>query len=209
MALRVLRHFVGLDLGQAHQYSALAVLERRIAPGGYTIADIRPPYALRHLERFAPGTPYPQIAASVRAVLQTPEVSGAMLMVDVTGVGKAVKELLHDELWNRVTCTLVPLAIVGSGPVLAGGGPSCGIPVPKLELVGTMQVLLQTKRLKIADSLPEVAVLVRELEMFRAAPPVLRGESVEQWRERDHDDLVLAVALAAWVGEQNLPDWVG
>src|SRR5262245_28056791 len=101
MPLYGLRHFVGLDLGQAHQYSALAVLERRIAAYGRTIADIRPPYALRHLQRFAPGTPYPQIAGSVRALLQTQEVSGAMLMLDVTGVGKAVKELFHDELYNR------------------------------------------------------------------------------------------------------------
>ena len=203
-----LRHFVGLDLGQTHQYSALAVLERRIAARGRTLADFRPPYALRHLARFPPGTPYPQIAGAVRALLQTPAVSGAMLMLDVTGVGKAVKELFHDELYNQVFCTFVPLAVVGSGPALAAGGPSCGIPVPKLELVGTMQVLLQTQRLKIAESLPEAPVLVRELETFRAAPPVLRGESVEQWRERDHDDLVLAVAVAAWVGEQNLPDTV-
>jgi hypothetical protein len=203
-----LRHFVGLDIGQAHQYSALAVLERRIAAHGHTLADFRPPYALRHLARFVPGTPYPQIAGAVRALLQTPAVSGAMLMLDVTGVGKAVKELFHDELYDQVFCTFVPLAVVGSGPALAGGGPSCGIPVPKLELVGTMQVLLQTRRLKIAESLPEAGVLVRELETFRAAPPVLRGESVEPWRERDHDDLVLAVAVAAWVGEQNLPDTV-
>ena len=52
---------------------------------------------------------------AARALLQTPAVSGAMLMLDVTGVGKAVKELFHDELWNRVFCTFVPLA-VGSWP---------------------------------------------------------------------------------------------
>jgi hypothetical protein len=28
-------------------------------------------------------------------------------------------------------------------------------------------------------------------------------ETVESWRERDHDDLVLATALAAWVGERG------
>jgi hypothetical protein len=27
-------------------------------------------------------------------------------------------------------------------------------------------------------------------------------ESFEAWRERDHDDLVLAVALACWLGEK-------
>jgi hypothetical protein len=71
-------------------------------------------------------------------------------------------------------------------------------------LVGTLQVLLQTRRLRIADSLPDAPVLVRELGAFRSAPPVLRGESFETWRERDHDDLVLAVAVAAWLGELAL-----
>ena len=28
------------------------------------------------------------------------------------------------------------------------------------------------------------------------------NETFESWRERDHDDLVLAVALAAWLGER-------
>jgi len=72
------------------------------------------------------------------------------------------------------------VTVVGSGPN-AGGGTTCGLVVPKLELVGTMQVLLQTQRLKIADSLPEAPVLVRELEVFRAAAPVLRvnGEPVK------------------------------
>jgi hypothetical protein len=201
------RHFVGLDLGQTHQFSALAVLERRVASHGRTIADFRPPYSLRHLHRFPPGTPYPQIAGTLRDLLQTHEVSCAVAVVDVTGVGRAVKELFYDELYDRVFCTFMPLTVVGSGPSGTGGG-TCGVVVPKLELVGTMQVLLQTQRLKIADSLPEAPVLVREPEAFRAVAPVLRGEAVEQWRERDHDDLVLAVAVAAWVGEQNLPDTV-
>ena len=29
------------------------------------------------------------------------------------------------------------------------------------------------------------------------------NETFSAWRERDHDDLVLAVALASWVGEQE------
>jgi hypothetical protein len=55
-----------------------------------------------------------------------------------------------------------------------------------------------------ADSLPEAPILVRELEMFRAAPPILRGDAVESWRERPRDDLVLAVTIAAWLGEEAL-----
>ena len=32
-------------------------------------------------------------------------------------------------------------------------------------------------------------------------------ETFESWRERDHDDLVLAVVLVAWVGERGLPQY--
>jgi len=196
--MSAVRHFVGLDLGPMHEYTAVAVLERaRLFPDTGR-RDRRPPYALRHLRRFPPGTGYPAVAGEVRTLLRTPPMPGAVLGVDQTGVGRAVMELFHDELWNRVLCLFAPVTVIGSG---APPGAVVGLQVPKLELVGTLQVLLQTRRLQIADALPEAAVLVRELEAFRAAPPVLRGESVESWREREHDDLVLAVAVAAWLGE--------
>lgn len=194
------RHFVGLDLGGVSEFTALAVLERPpVFP--HTPPDRRrPAYALRHLHRFPPGTSYPAVAAAVRDLLNASPVPGAVLGVDQTGVGKAVRDLVFDELAGRVTCTFAPVTVTaGSGSV--GTAPGCGLLAPKTELVGTLQVLLQTRRLLIADALPEAAVLVRELEAFRAAPPVLRGDAVEAWRERDHDDLVLAVAVAAWLGE--------
>src|SRR5690349_13810296 len=102
MGVRGIRHFVGVDLGQVSQFSALAVLERRLATHGHTIADLRPPYALRHLHRFPPGTPYPEVAGVLRDLLQTQEVSGAVVGIDFTGVGRAVMELFHDELWGKV-----------------------------------------------------------------------------------------------------------
>jgi hypothetical protein len=73
--------------------------------------------------------------------------------------------------------------------------------VPKKTLVAVVKVLLGTRRLKIEPGLTEAATLVRELEMFRVKVNALGNESFEAWRERDHDDLVLAVALAAWAGE--------
>ena len=62
-------------------------------------------------------------------------------------------------------------------------------------------MLLQTKRLKIASALPLADVLVREMSNFRVKMTTLGSEQFEAWRERDHDDLVLAVAMAAWMGE--------
>lgn len=75
--------------------------------------------------------------------------------------------------------------------------------VPKRDLVGVVQLLLQTRRMRIAASLPEAATLRRELQAFRVTiDPATAHDSYAAWREADHDDLVLAVALACWYGER-------
>ena len=45
------RYFVGLDLGQASDHTALAVLERPLVKPGAAPGLRRPPCALRHLHR--------------------------------------------------------------------------------------------------------------------------------------------------------------
>jgi len=47
-------------------------------------------------------------------------------------------------------------------------------------------------------------MLVQELLNFKAKPPSASGDTYEAWREGPHDDLVLAVAIAAWVGERAM-----
>ena len=51
----------------------------------------------------------------------------------------------------------------------------------------------------------QVEILVKELENFKIKPPSLREDDLAAWREGPQDDLVLAVALAAWLGETALP----
>src|SRR5262249_38820936 len=94
MSPPAVRHFVGLDLGQPHEFTALAVLERPLVSAEDVLARRRPAYALRHLQRFPLGTPYPAVVRSVVALLRTPALSGATLAVDQTGVGRAVVEML-------------------------------------------------------------------------------------------------------------------
>ena len=84
--------------------------------------------------------------------------------------------------------------------------------VPKRDLVSTAQVLLQSERLKIAKGLPEAQTLVDELLAFKVSISLKGhdsyGNDVGMWRENPHDDLVLAVALAAWYGENTVPQTV-
>jgi hypothetical protein len=83
---------------------------------------------------------------------------------------------------------------------IAGREKSSGGSVAKRDLVGAVQVPLRDRRLKIAEGLPLAAVLAEELSAFRVKVTVAGNETFEAWRERDHDDLVLAVALALWAG---------
>jgi hypothetical protein len=62
-----------------------------------------------------------------------------------------------------------------------------------------------TRRLEVGLALPEVETLVQQLESFKMKVS-LDESAAPSWREGPHDDLVLALAIAAWAGErQPLP----
>src|SRR4051794_18652575 len=103
------RYFVGLDLGQAQDYSALAVLERPEIDLSMPRTARRPAYALRHLQRFVLGTPYPEVAAAVCELLRWPLFAECVLVVDQTGVGRPVVDMLLDGLRGNVTCHFIPV----------------------------------------------------------------------------------------------------
>jgi len=198
-----MRYFVGLDLGSAGEFTALAVLERPQPTLRDPPAQHRPAYRLRHLQRFPLATPYPEIVEEVVRLLKAPPLSGAALVADQTGVGRAAIELLADGLRQGVTCSLWRITLT-VGHVVGWGEPS-SIHVPKKELVSVLQVLLQTRRLRIARELPEAALLANELENFRLKVVLPKDDTMEAWREGPQDDLVFATGLGAWVGEQTLP----
>jgi hypothetical protein len=190
-------HIVGLDLGQSSDYTAAVVLERtlRAEEGGDPLAPVSH-YAARLLKRWQLKTPYDVIVEDVVRLVATPPLDNPKLAVDITGVGKAVLDVLRKaqpEAWVR------PVLITAGHQIAFEDG---AWHVPKKELVSTLQVLLQGRRFKVAN-LPERELLVKELLAFKVKVTVSANETFEAWRERDHDDLVLAVALAAWIGEKE------
>jgi hypothetical protein len=83
--------------------------------------------------------------------------------------------------------------------------PDGGLRVPKRDLISATLVLLQNGQLKIAEGLALRETLVKELLNFRVKINIATAhDSYEAWREGDHDDLVLSVALACWAGERYL-----
>jgi hypothetical protein len=78
--------------------------------------------------------------------------------------------------------------------------------VPKRDLVGAVQSALQARRLQAAAALPEWPVLKGELANFKARISLQGHDSYgagDDWRENNHDDLVLSVALGVWFGESG------
>jgi hypothetical protein len=60
---------------------------------------------------------------------------------------------------------------------------------------------------RITESLPPAPVPAEELGLFRAKVTAAANETLEAWRERDRDDLVLALALALYAGSLPPTYW--
>jgi hypothetical protein len=58
----------------------------------------------------------------------------------------------------------------------------------------------------VAARLPLAETLLRAMEALKATITPAGSAPALSWREREHDDLVLAVALAAWQGERTAPE---
>ena len=189
-----------MDLGQLQDFSALCVVERTAPPAG------EPTYAVRHLHRWPLGTAYTTIAVDVADTAYRPALGRPHIAADATGVGQAVMEIVRGEIRAKSEDgrwpALCPVLITGGQAVT--WGPDLTWHVAKVELVSVLQALLSSRRLKIAADLPEAGILIEELKAFRAKITVAGNETFGAWRERDHDDMVLAVALALWLAE-NAP----
>ena len=151
-------------------------------------------YDVRHIQRWPLGTSYPTIVDEVAGLLARPPLgTDARLIIDGTGVGRAPVDMLRARLGGRA----IPVTIT-SGDVVSVGDDGYHR-VPKRDLVGVVQVLLQNKQLRIGPRLPEAATLTSELANFQTKINInTMHDSYGAWREGTHDDLVLALALSLW-----------
>jgi hypothetical protein len=78
--------------------------------------------------------------------------------------------------------------------------------VPKRDLVLGLQVLLKRGGLQVARGLRDGPTLVSELQQMEVRMTSGRNEQYATRRAGGHDDLVLAVALAAWAAKKVYPD---
>ena len=166
---------IGADLGQARDPTALAVAEIE-----------KPDIHVRHLERLPLGTPYPKVVERIGAIVDA--LPGATLVVDATGVGRAVLDQMRQVVLNPVAVTIT------GGRVTSFDGRMWR--VPKRSLLRPLVAATEAGRLKVAKGLLEADALLRELQAFQRRITVGGHSAFEGVGE--HDDLVTAVALACW-----------
>jgi hypothetical protein len=200
--------YVGLDLGTLADFTALAVVEAN--PSEEELH-------LRHLERYPLHTRYTTVADAVLRLLCKSELAnprrsaqasetgrttvvplstGPELIVDATGVGVAVTDLLKER-----GLAFRPVTITGGDAVHASTSKVRGKSwrVPKRDLVAALEVPFHNGSLKVAAGLELWPTLREELLNFKRKIDLKTAhDSYEHWRDSDHDDLVLACALACW-----------
>ena len=159
-----------------------------------------------HIERRPLEESYPAMVRYVRGLLTRPELAPEgeppVCVLDCTGVGQAVADLARE-------AGIEPLVLVSiTGGVLphfeAGYWRT-----PKADLVTAVVVKLQQGELKIAKELKFAEALKQELLGFRVTTSASGRDSYgagEEWREAQHDDLVLALAVATWWAARR---WTG
>ena len=76
-----------------------------------------------------------------------------------------------------------------------------GYHVPKRDLIFALLAIYQSQRIKVAEALPLAKPLVGELTNLKLKINTAGHDSYSAWRESEHDDLVLSLALSAWYGE--------
>ncbi len=137
---------------------------------------------------------YPELIEDTKKQMNDPRViDNCFHIIDATGVGMPVLEMMRHE-------GLAPIGIW----LTAGELPhsqSYGYTVPKLEVISALQMCLSSKMLRFTKNLNPSVVqqLLEEFKKFKEKSSRRTGHtSLEAWREKDHDDLILALAINCW-----------
>lgn len=204
----VREYFIGVDLGQRRDRTAIAVIERAdIAsnqrnPVTYA-PDLRTRRAVRHLERLPLDTPYTAIAERIERIAnQLAAAAPCSVIVDATGVGLPVVDALRvpSARWR-----LMPVVIGYADRETHVDG---FWRVGKRDLVARLQIAFDFDELAVVRDLPETETLVEELTAMRAS---VRSSGRTRYESpgQQHDDLAIALALAWWGANSRRPGQLG
>lgn len=190
--------FLGLDLGQRQDFTALAALELKWAITGRDMATWQhqwtPSLIIRSLDRYELAQSYATyvdaVEDSVQAIRSHDATSKIHLALDAAGPGAPIVDDFRN---SGIDAGIHPITITG------GAHPSHsthGANVPRRALVSRTLLLMERGTLQVQPGLDNWPELREELLRLRA----------RDTHSKAHDDLAIALTLAVWQAVAHSPE---
>lgn len=183
---------IALDPAQLRDWSALAVVDMQYKP-----AAKRFEYDLIAMGR-KQGLPYDQIVDWVIRTLKRPEFNRAQppeFLLDATGVGVAVRDMLAAKGVRMKAVTIT------AGEAFSRQGPIYH--VGKARLIGKFLGAFDAGKVHVNPNMPIWPQVEREMLSFRAEMSS-QGRVKLEAEPGENDDMLFALAMTVWYGEEIL-----
>jgi len=206
---------VSVDIAKKRDYTAIMVFRDRpnLVEGIESLGQghrFIHTYDIMHIDKFQ-CVSYPEITDIVSNMMEHHDLkSNADLLVDGSGVGAAVVDLMRDRF-------LTPIPIIFTGPGkarevyadmgnifsvsdrLKGARILNDIHVPKVDMVAAARILTQQRRFRMTQGLKWADEFERQMLKFRGKVNEKTGHVRHEAETEDtHDDLVVCLLMAAW-----------
>lgn len=179
---------IGVDIGQKIDPTALAVAEYE---------PTRDTWIVRRVERLPLGTKYPAVAQRIVEVVGRLHEREPWLLLDATGVGLPVVDLVRAALEEeRISCRVTACWFTHGDRCEWGMGEAR---VGKAYVVSRLQALLQQDRIKWPRT-AETTYLADELLAYEIRVDDQANDRYGAFRVGTHDDVVTAVGLSVLPG---------
>ncbi len=181
---------ISLDPAQLRDWSAVAVVDMQYRPDTRRFG-----YSLIAMAR-KQGLPYDQIVDWVSRIYHKPEFNQQQppdLVVDSTGVGVAVVDMLHTRGLRLKAVTIT------SGESFSQQGSA--FHVGKARLIGTFLGAFDGGKVNVNPNMPIWPQLEKEMLSYRAEISA-QGRAKFEAEQGENDDMLFALAMAVWYGEE-------
>ncbi len=188
MVINAFKYIVSVDIGKQNDYTAISLIER-----------VEFDYHLVKILRWRHSS-HEKLISELQLLLADPRMKDGQIAIilDATGVGLAVCDFVRSA---GIQC--FDLTIHGGYSTKIDGW---HISAAKNDIVFSLQNVIEKERLKVNPNLKYWKETKAELETF--SPKVNETTlhvSYEAIRSRDHDDLVMSLAMSALFGERLYP----
>jgi len=214
-------HILAFDVAKKHDFSSLELF--RVTDAAREDGAEAATYLDWVRSSKLKDAPYTELGAMVRDALASSALAGRCdLLVDATGVGEAVVDILRDEGLDPIPIVFtagnkVSMASSAHQDSRFGQNGQKGLRrvselrVPKQDMIHASQIVLQQGRLRILPRCGDAGGIRRQLSAFVGRVNERGGLSAEASRDSVHDDHVAAFLMASWWWTQMMgarrPGW--